>query len=91
MSNDRTIISDKIVDEQQIFQDPNEFSIYIETKAVENHQTCLEALVDFIESKDIEIDTIVDIISPSLRDKLKENFIEAGLMKAQNTLTDFFE
>lgn len=83
-------MTDNTINEQQIFQDPNEFSIYIETLAKEHHQTCLEALVDFIESRDIEIESLVDIISPSLKDKLQENFIEVGLMKSQNTLTDFF-
>lgn len=84
------LLDDTTVVEQQIFQDPNEFSIYIESIANERHITCLEALVDFIESKDVDIEVIADIISPSLRDKLKENFIDIGLMKSQNTLTDFF-
>ena len=84
-------MTNNTINEQQIFQDPNEFSIYIETLAKEHYQTCLEALVDFIESRDIEIESLVDIISPSIKDKLQENFIEAGLMKSQNTLTDFFK
>lgn len=80
-----------IVNEQPIFQDPNEFSIYIESIAKERHMTCLEVLVDFIETRNIEIESLVDIISPSLRDKLRLDFIEAGLMKSQNTLTEFFK
>ena len=81
--------SDRVINEQQIFDDPNEFSMYIETIAAENHQTCLEALVNYIEERDIDVEMIGNVISPTLKDKLYQNFAEAGLIKTENTLNDF--
>lgn len=79
-----------IVKEQQIFQEPNEFSMYIETIAAEKNQTCLEALVDYIEDRDIEdLESLSEIISPSLKDKLYQNFVDLGMIRSQNTLLDF--
>lgn len=79
-----------IVKEQQIFQEPNEFSMYIETIAAEKKQTCLEALVDYIEDRDIEdLESLSEIISPSLKDKLYQNFVDLGMIRSQNTLLDF--
>lgn len=79
-----------IVKEQQIFQEPNEFSMYIETIAAEKNQTCLEALVDYIEDRDIEdLESLGEIISPSLKDKLYQNFVDLGMIRSQNTLLDF--
>lgn len=78
------------INEQQIFSEPNEFSMYIETVASHNHQSCLEALVDYIDQRDIDIEKLADLINPSLKAKLFEDFVDLGMMKSQSTLTDFF-
>lgn len=86
-----TELDNKLVQEQIIFQDPNEFSVFIESTAAKKHQTCLEVLVDYVEERDIEVESIANLISPSLRAKLEQNFVESGLMRSTPTLTDFFE
>lgn len=77
--------------ENKIFKEASEFSQFIETKAFQDNVTCLEALVEFIEDKEVDIERIKNLISPSLRDKLRENFIDRGMLRPEQTLDDFFE
>ena len=72
-------------------KEASEFSQFIETKAYKDNVTCLEALVEFIEDKEVDIEKIKNLISPSLRDKLRENFIDRGMLRPEQTLNDFFE
>ena len=53
---------------QLVFKDPIDFSMYIEEKAKENDQTCLETLIEFLEDKEIEIEKIKNHLSQSLQD-----------------------
>lgn len=76
---------------QQIFKDPIEFSMYIEEKAKESDQTCLETLIEFLEDKDIEIEKIKNHLSQSLQDKLRQDFVDLGMIRPHNTLTEFFQ
>ncbi len=75
----------------QIFKDPVEFSLFIETKARDDKSTCLETLIAFLEDKDIEVDKIRNLLSQSLQDKLRQDFVETGMIGNQNTLDSFFE
>ena len=77
--------------EPKIFKEASEFSQYIELKAYKDDVTCLDALVEFINDRDIDVEKIKNLVSPSLRDKLRENFIERGMLRPEQTLNDFFE
>ena len=74
-----------------IFQGANEFSIFIEKQAVENRVTTLEAMVEFIGEYDIEPEQLKPLISQSLRDKLEQDFIDAGLLRQKPTLENLFK
>lgn len=84
-------ITDCEIDEQKIFTDPNEFSMYIETVASNSGQSCLDTLVDYIESKSIDIEHLNQLISPSLKSKLFTDFVDRGMITVRNTLTDFYQ
>lgn len=76
---------------QQVFKDPIEFSMFIEEKAKENDQTCLETLIEFLEDKEIEIEKIKNHLSQSLQDKIRQDFVDLGMIRANTTLNEFFE
>ena len=76
---------------QHVFKDPIDFSMYIEEKAQENDQTCLETLIEFLEDKEIEIEKIKNHLSQSLQDKIRQDFVDLGMIRANTTLNEFFE
>ena len=76
---------------QHVFKDPIDFSMYIEEKANENDQTCLETLIEFLEDKEIEIEKIKNHLSQSLQDKIRQDFVDLGMIRANTTLNEFFE
>lgn len=76
---------------QHVFKDPIDFSMYIEEKAKENGQTCLETLIEFLEDKEIEIEKIKNHLSQSLQDKIRQDFVDLGMIRANTTLNEFFE
>lgn len=59
------------------FSSPNEFSQYIEAKALESEMTFLETLTEFCEQHSIDPNDIASKISSSLKDKLEQDFINA--------------
>lgn len=67
-----------------------EFSQHIETRAKTDKSTVLEALVAFIEEHEIEPEKIKSLVSDSLRNKLKTDFIELGMLKKESSLSEMF-
>ena len=74
-----------------IFQGANEFSIFIEKRAAENRASVLETMIEFFDEFDIEPEQLKPLISQSLRDKLEQDFIDAGMLRAKPTLENLFK
>lgn len=68
-----------------------EFSQYIETRAKADRATVLETLVTFIEEYEIEPEKVKNLISDSLRNKLRMDYIDLGMLRRERTLSDLFE
>ena len=68
-----------------------EFSQYIETRAKADRATVLETLVTFIEEYEIEPEKVKNLISDSLRNKLRMDYIDLGMLRREKTLSDLFE
>lgn len=75
---------------QNIFKEANEFSQFIEQKAFVDNTTVLEVLLEFIDNNDVEPEQLKPFISQSLKNKLEQNFIDRGLIRAPETLQNFF-
>lgn len=73
------------------FSTATEFSQYIESRSSNENMTVLETLVEFIEEYEIEPEKIKNLISDSLKNKLKMEYIDLGMLKREKTLSDFFE
>ena len=57
-----------------MFNTAEEFSKFIESNAISENITCLEALKQFCEKNSVDIESIKDNITPSLKEKLRANF-----------------
>ena len=77
--------------ENTLFDSSVDFSQYVENQAYANRSTVLETLLKIIDEYDFDIEKIKPMISNSLRDKLKVEFMEKGMIKRESSLLDFFE
>jgi len=65
------------------FMDKNKFSMTIENMVKDSNRTInyIDAIVDFCESKDIEIESVVKLIAPSLKEKIKAEATRLNYIK----------
>ena len=72
---------DELIDEN--FMDKNKFSMTIENIVKDSKRTInyIDAIVDYCQSKDIEIETVVKLIAPSLKEKIKAEATRLNYIK----------
>ena len=65
------------------FMDRNKFSMTIENIVKDRKRTLsyIDAIVDFCESKDIEVDSVTKLIAPTLKEKIKAEAIKLNFIK----------
>lgn len=71
----------ELIDEN--FMDKNKFSMTIENIVKDSNKTLnyIDAIVDFCETKDIEIESVVKLIAPSLKEKIKAEATRLNYIK----------
>jgi hypothetical protein len=65
----------------KLFKDANEFSLFIETQAVEEDMSCYSVLLNYCDENDIDPDAISKYVNNQLKEKLAVEFAEMGLLK----------
>ena len=65
------------------FMDKNKFSMTIENIVKDSNRTLsyIDAIVDFCESKDIEVDSVTKLIAPTLKERIKAEAIKLNFIK----------
>ena len=65
------------------FMDKNKFSMTIENIVKDSNQTLnyIDAIVDFCESKDLEVESVVKLLAPSLKQKIKAEATRLNYIK----------
>ena len=63
------------------FNTPSEFSQHIERRAVHTKSTCMDILLDYCVTNDIEIESVNKLLSTSLKDKLQAEAQDLNLLK----------
>lgn len=88
MQNDLTFTMESLpsLDDNLIFRTPNEFSLYIEMTAVKQQRTCTDIIIEYCDIRDLDPDDISKLISVSLREKIKIEMQELGLMRKTSTI-----
>lgn len=73
---------------KKIFANALDFSMFIETTAIEEGISCVQALVDFCDDSDIDPDAIAKHVSKQLKEKLAVEYANMGLLKKSPSLYD---
>lgn len=72
-----------------LFKDEIAFSQFIERKSVSDGTSRTQAILSFCENKLIDVDDVSHLISRQLKEKVKVEMIESGMMKSEiNNLDD---
>ena len=72
--------------ENLIFRTANEFSLYVEMSAVKTERPCTDVILSYCEMRDLDPNDISRLVSTSLREKIKIEMQEMGLMPRTSTL-----
>ena len=72
---------DQLIDDN--FMDKNKFSMTIENIVKDSNKTLnyIDAIVGFCEAKDLEVESVVKLIAPSLKEKIKAEATRLNYIK----------
>lgn len=73
------------------FNSAVDFSLYIENRARDEGDNLIETLIAFCDEYNIDVTRIKNLISKSLYDKLKNEFVERGMIQEGETLDSFLQ
>jgi len=68
------------------FRSSNEFSLHIEDKVLKEKLTYMEAVIQYCEEVDIDIEAIANLINQSLKEKIKIEAEDNNYMKKRAKL-----
>ena len=71
-----------------MFQNSNDFSLYIETMAIDEGISCYNALLNYCHDNDIDPEDIAKNVNKNLKEKLAVEFADMGLLKKSPSLYD---
>jgi hypothetical protein len=74
--------------QKKLFQNANEFSMFIEKLAVDQGIPCYNTLINWCEENDVEPEDIAKSVSRQLKEKIAVEFAEIGLLKKAASLYD---
>ncbi len=72
------------------FRNKNDFSIYIETYAITNGVSLIDALLQYCEDADVDMDRCAKLVSDSLKDKLEDEAVKDHYILRKTTALPFF-
>lgn len=68
------------------FRSSNEFSLHIEERVLRSSIGYMDAIIQYCEETDVDIENVAGLINQSLRDKIQAEAIENNYMKPQGRL-----
>lgn len=63
------------------FASANEFSLWVQKTAAESRRTCMDTIIDYCTERDIDIEAVSKLINKVLKEKIRDEAVEANLMK----------
>jgi hypothetical protein len=64
----------------------NDFSMFIENYCKDNNVTYMDAIIDYCDDNYIDIEDIKPLIHPVIKEKLRTEFINMGMLESFGTL-----
>ena len=68
------------------FRSPTEFSLYIEERVARERIGYMDAIIDYCNTNEVEIDNIGSLVTKSLKEKVQLEAVENNMMKAKGRL-----
>ena len=68
------------------FRSPNEFSIYIDEVRLKHDLSYMDAVINYFNEKDIDIDSIGPLINQKLREKIQIEAEQENMIKPRGHL-----
>ena len=68
------------------FRSPNEFSIYIDEVRLKHDLSYMDAVINYCNEKDIDIDSIGPLINQKLREKIQIEAEQENMIKPRGHL-----
>ena len=68
------------------FRSPNEFSLYIEEKVAEEAIGYMDAVIQYCNEIDIDVESVAKLINQSLKDKIQIEAEDQNYMKSRGKL-----
>ena len=79
------ILTDSLIITKK-FRSPNEFSLYIEGKVAAQDISYMEAIIQYCDEVDIDIESISKLINQSLKDKVQIEAEDGNYFKKRGKL-----
>ena len=79
------ILTDSLIITKK-FRSPNEFSLYIEGRVAAQEISYMEAIIQYCEEVDIDIESISKLINQSLKDKVQIEAEDGNYFKKRGKL-----
>lgn len=68
-------------DKNYMFSNSTAFSQYIEKRSILEKSSCMNLILDFCEKRFIDIEDVIPLFSKQLKEKLKNEMIQTGMVK----------
>lgn len=68
------------------FRSPTEFSLYIEERVSRERLGYMDAVIDYCQTNDVDIDNIGGLITSSLKEKIQAEAEDSNMMKPRGKL-----
>jgi len=79
------ILTDSLIITKK-FRSPNEFSLYIEGRVAAQDISYMEAIIQYCEEVDIDVESISKLINQSLKDKVQIEAEDGNYFKKRGKL-----
>ena len=84
-SNEEKELTDAFVITKR-FRSSNEFSIYIDEQVVKYKITYMEAIINYCNEMDIDVESIGNLVNSKLKEKIQMEAEQANMMKPRGHL-----
>ena len=68
------------------FRSPNEFSLYIEEKVLQESISYMDAVIGYCNDIDIDVESVTKLINQSLKDKIQNEAEDQNYMRPRGKL-----
>lgn len=81
------VMSDQFVITKE-FACANDFSMFIEDRAIKEGMTLIDTIVAYCEEKDIDVEVTAKLVTKSLKEKLAVEFTELNMLRQEHGMLD---